>query len=61
MDSYAFTTAYKIFIDFGIPKSTTCRYVRNGKLRAYMQGGIIKWYIIKDELFDDFIRKHRKY
>lgn len=61
MESYAFTTAWNLFVDYGIPKQTTSRYIRNGRLNAFMQGGIVKWYIIKDELLDDFIKRHRKF
>ncbi len=63
------TTAWNIQSEYGISKLMTSRYIRAGKLNAIMCGRVldkgkecqlIKWYIFKDDKYDEFIDQHKK-
>lgn len=62
-------TVWELFKEYGIDKQKTCRYIRAGKLLAFMKGfkdkrgdeyNEMKWYIVKNQALNDFILTNRK-
>ena len=67
VEKTGYITIYEIFKQYGISKQKTYRAIRSGKLNAFMNGSvdkngsefvILKWYIIKDDLFNDILTKY---
>ncbi len=64
-----YCTVWELYKEYGIDKQKTCRYIRAGKLLAFMKTGVdkngneyteVKWYIVKNQVLKNFIEKHRK-
>ena len=56
-------TAWELYKKYGIKRAKTTRAIREGKLNAFMLGTdktiTLKWYIEKDELFEQYINKNK--
>ncbi len=68
VEKYGYCTTWDIFQEYGIQKQKTCRAIRAGKLLAFMknfvdkygrEGTHIRWYIVKNQAFDEFVAKNR--
>lgn len=63
-----YMTVWEILQEYGIYKQKTYKAIKAGKLLAFMKGSIdkhgksmteIKWYIVKNEAFNDFVAKNK--
>lgn len=57
-------TAWELQRDYGINKQRTLRAIKAKKLNAFMVEAegftLIKWYIKRDELFEQYIKDNKK-
>ena len=66
IDKYGHCTTWDIQQQYGITKQKCSRAIKAQKLKAFMmkdQDGaiVIRWHIVKDESYLDFIEKNKKW
>ena len=69
VEECGYCTVWELYKEYGIDKQKTCRYIRSGKLLAFMKcfqnkngedWREQKWYIVKNQALAEFIERHRK-